>query len=286
MDTRLRRYATVFAKRAPIYLTVILVVGALARVTHVVDRHFIYFPSREITITPGDVGLDFEDVTFKAFDGVTLHGWYVPGAGDVTWIWFHGNGGNISSRVSNILELNRVFGINIFIFDYRGYGRSEGSPSEEGTYLDAEAAIVYVDARDDVDLHTKMYFGRSLGCAVAADMAVRHPPRGLICESGFTSIKAMARSAYPFLPGIELLVSTKYDTLSKIELVKVPVMFLYGSQDDIVPFEMSKELFEAANEPKRFYLIKGAMHNDTYEVGGEPYFNALQDFVDDIIRQE
>ena len=251
-----------------------------------IDRNFIYFPSKEITITPGDVGLDFEDVAFEASDGVKLHGWFVPAAGDITWVWFHGNGGNISSRVSNILELNRRLGINIFIFDYRGYGESEGSPSEEGTYLDAEAATAYVDARDNVNLHRIMYFGRSLGCAVAAEMATRYPPRALICESGFTSIKAMAKSAYPFLPGIELLVSTKYDTLSKVEMTDVPIMFLHGTRDDIVPFEMSKELFEAANEPKRFYAIEGAMHNDTYEVGGEPYFAALQDFIDDVIPQE
>jgi fermentation-respiration switch protein FrsA (DUF1100 family) len=127
-----------------------------------------------------------------------------------------------------------------------------------------------------------MYFGRSLGCAVAAEMALRHPPRALICESGFTSIKAMTKSAYPFLPGIDLLVTTKYDTLSKIRQVEVPAMFLHGTQDDIVPFKMSKELFEAANEPKRFYAIEGAMHNDTYEVGGEAYFRALHTFVDDM----
>ena len=196
------------------------------------------------------------------------------------------NGGNISNRTTNILELNRRLGINVFIFDYRGYGRSEGSPSEEGTYLDAEAATAYVDARDDVDIHKKMYFGRSLGCAVAAEMAVRHPPRALICESGFTSIKAMAKSAYPFLPGIDLLVTSKYDTLSKIRQVIVPVMFLHGDRDDIVPFEMSQQLFEAANEPKRLYAIEGAMHNDTYEVGGESYFGALKKFIDDVIEQE
>ncbi len=285
MITPLRRYATVFEKRGAIYLAVILAVGALLRFSHLVDRYLIYFPSREITITPGEVGLDFEDMVFEASDGVKLHGWFVPGGRDVTWIWFHGNGGNISSRVSNILDLNTRLGTSIFIFDYRGYGRSEGSPSEEGTYLDAEAAIAHIRSRG-VDSEKVMYFGRSLGCAVAAEMAIRHPPRALICESGFTSIKAMARSAYPFLPGIEFLVTTKYDTLSKIRQVNVPVMFLHGDQDDIVPFKMSQELFEAANEPKRFHAIKGAMHNDTYDTGGREYFVALSDFVGDVIQKE
>lgn len=285
MNPRYRRYATVFRKRVAVYLAVILAVAALARFTHVVDRFFIYFPSREITITPGDVGLDFEEVTFEASDGVKLHGWFVPGERDVTWIWFHGNGGNVSSRVPNIRDLNTRLGLSIFIFDYRGYGRSEGSPSEEGTYLDAEAAIAHIRSRG-VEAEKIMYFGRSLGCAVAAEMAIRHPPRALICESGFTSIKAMARSAYPFLPGIELFVTAKYDTLSKIKQVNVPVMFLHGDRDDIVPFEMSERLFEAANEPKRFHAILGAMHNDTYDAGGREYFVALRDFVGDVMRQE
>ncbi len=286
MTLRYRQYAAVLLRRAALVLTAVVVVGALLRCTHVVDRSFIYFPSREIEATPGDVGLDFEDVRFKASDGVVLHGWFVPGGGDATLVWFHGNGGNIGHRVGNIRELVVRLGVSIFIFDYRGYGRSEGSPYEEGTYLDAESAITYVRSREDVDPEKTIYFGRSLGCAVAAEMAIKYPPRALICESGFTSVRAITKSVYPFLPGLQLLVTTKYDTLSKIERVNAPVMVLHGDRDEIVPFSMSRELFDAAKGPERFYTIEGAGHNDTYYVGGPAYFEALREFVDEVIGEK
>ena len=283
MTLRYRQYAAVLLRRAAIFLTAVVIVGALLRCTHVVDRSFIYFPSREIEVTPGDVGLTFEDVRIKASDGVVLHGWFVTGGGDATLVWFHGNGGNISHRVNNIRELVARLDINVLIFDYRGYGRSEGSPYEEGTYLDAEAAIEHVLARDDVDEEKIIYFGRSLGCAVAAEMAIKFPPRALICESGFTSVKGMTKRVYPFLPGLQLLVTTKYDTLSKIAQLDIPVMVLHGDRDEIVPFSMSRELYDAAKGPKRFYAIEGAGHNDTYHVGGSPYFEALREFVEEVI---
>ncbi len=286
MTLRYRQSATVLLRRAALVLTAVAVVGALLRCTHVVDRSFIYFPSREIETTPGDVGLDFEDVRFKASDGVVLHGWFVRGGGSATLVWFHGNGGNISHRVGNIRELVARLGVSIFIFDYRGYGRSEGSPYEEGTYLDADAAIALVRSRDDIDPEKIIYFGRSLGCAVAAEMAIKYPPRALICESGFTSVRAMTKSVYPFLPGLQLLVTTKYDTLDKIARVDAPVMVLHGDRDEIVPFPMSGELFDAAKGPKRFYTIEGAGHNDTYHVGGPAYFKALQEFVDEVIEKQ
>ena len=286
MTLRYRQYAAVLLRRAALVLTAAVVAGALLRCSHVVDRSFIYFPSREIEATPGDVGLEFEDVRFQASDGVALHGWFVAGGGDATLVWFHGNGGNIGHRVGNIRELVERLQISIFIFDYRGYGRSEGSTYEEGTYLDAESAITYVRSRGDVDPEKTIYFGRSLGCAVAAEMAIKYPPRALICESGFTSVRAMTKSVYPFLPGLQLLVTTKYDTLSKIAWVDVPVMVLHGDRDEIVPFSMSRELFDAAKGPKRFYTIEGAGHNDTYYVGGPDYFEALREFVDEVIGEK
>ena len=286
MTLRYQRYATTLLRRAVLVLIAVFVVGALLRCSHVIDRSFIYFPSRDIEATPGDLGMHFEDISFKATDGVALHGWFVTGGGDTTLVWFHGNGGNISHRVGNIRELVERLGVNVFIFDYRGYGRSEGTPSEEGTYLDAEAAIAHLRSRDDVDPQKLIYFGRSLGCAVAAEMAIMHPPRALICESGFTSVRAMATKVYPFLPGLQFLVTTKYDTLEKIARVGVPVMVLHGDRDEIVPFSMSKELYDAVKGPKRFYTIEDAGHNDTYHVGGPPYFEALQDFVDEVTGEQ
>jgi len=263
-----------------VYGVAFLFVGTALSWSNVIDRYFIYFPSREITTTPADVGLDYDDVTFETDDGVTLHGWFVAGTTQTTVVWFHGNAGNISNRVPNILALHESIGVNILIFDYRGYGRSEGTPSEQGTYQDAEAAIRYVRSRSDVDSDQLIYFGRSLGCAVAAEMALSAPPWALVLESGFTSVKAMARRAYPFAPGIELLVRAKYDAVDKVGRVDVPVMVLHGTDDDIVPFEMGEQLFEVAqHQSKRFYAIDGAGHNDTYEVGGAHYFGAIASFV-------
>ncbi len=261
---------------------VILAIGLLARQMSFIDQQMIYFPDEELIATPADVGLEYEDVNLTASDGTKLHGWLVPGEGSITLLWFHGNAGNISHRVDNILLLNRALGVNIMILDYRGYGRSEGSPSEKGLYLDAEAAFDFLVAERGVDPETELvFFGRSLGAAVAVEMAVRHRAHALIVESGFTSVKNMAHRAFPFLPSGVLLtmVEARYDTISKIGNVDYPVMVLHGDRDELVPFELGEELFEAASDPKTFYRIRGADHNDTYHVGGEPYFEALREFI-------
>ena len=260
-------------------IAVYLVIALSARFTGLIDRYFIFFPDRDVTQDPGDRGLEFEDVYFEAPDGVRLHGWFVPGRTGATMLWLHGNGGNIGHRVGNIVELHNRLGISVFIFDYRGYGRSEGSPTEEGTYMDAEAALGYLGSRGDVDRRKVVLFGRSLGCAVAAEMATRHDVRAVVLESPFTSIRAMAKRAYPFLPGIGSLVSSRYDTLAKVRDVHVPLMVMHGDRDDTVPFDMGEEVFEAANVPKRFYRIEGAGHNDTYVAGGGGYYRALAEFL-------
>jgi fermentation-respiration switch protein FrsA (DUF1100 family) len=257
--------------------------SALAvRVFTIIDRQLIYFPDKELTASPTDVGLEYDDVFFTASDGTRLHGWYVPGDGPATLVWFHGNAGNISGRLENLSRLSRHLGVKVFIFDYRGYGRSEGKPSEGGLYLDAEAAIEYLMENRGVVPETDLVlFGRSLGVAVAVEMATRHRTRAVVLESGFTSVRAMVSGSYPFLPSGLLikLVEARFDSLAKMSTVRAPVMVLHGDRDPTVPFEHGRELFEAANDPKRFYPIRGAAHNDTYQVGGEPYFEALREFV-------
>jgi len=247
-----------------------------------IDQRLIYFPDSELIATPADVGLEYDDVNITASDGAKIHGWYVPGEGRVTLLWFHGNAGNISHRVNNIMWLNRILGVNIMIIDYRGYGRSQGKPSEDGLYQDAEAAIEFLVSERGVNPETELVlFGRSMGAAVAVEMAVRHRVRAVILESGFTSVRDMAQRIYPFLPMSLLIhaVEARYDTISKVGNVNAPVMVLHGDRDEIVPFKLGEELFEAASEPKVFYRIRGAGHNDTYYVGGEPYFQALKEFV-------
>ena len=225
---------------------VILATGLLARQMSFIDQQMIYFPDEELIATPADVGLEYEGVNLTASDGTKLHGWLVPGEGNITLLWFHGNAGNISHRVDNILLLNRALGVNIMILDYRGYGRSEGSPSEKGLYLDAEAGFEFLVSERGVDPETELvFFGRSLGAAVAVEMAIRHRARALILESGFTSVKNMAHRAFPFLPSGALLtmVEARYDTISKIGNVEYPVMVLHGDRDEIVPFKLGEELF-------------------------------------------
>jgi fermentation-respiration switch protein FrsA (DUF1100 family) len=250
------------------------------------EKYAIYVPERAIETTPQDEGLAYEDVWFPATDGVRLHGWLVP-APDArfTLVWFHGNAGNISHRVDNIKSLHRSLdrGLlpNVFIFDYRGYGNSAGSHSdlsEEATYRDADGALAYLAGRQDLARTKFVYFGRSLGAAIAVEAARRRPPAALILETPFTSIKDMARLALPFLP-VGALLRTKYDSLSKIPEIRVPLLLLHGDRDDVVPYEQGRRLFEAANQPKTFYTIRGARHNDTYIVGGQPYFDAWARFL-------
>ncbi len=265
-------------------LTCVLIIASIiaARQCNLLDNSLLFFPSKGITNTPADVGLYFEDVSFFASDGTQLHGWFVPGTSDDTLVWFHGNAGNISNRVDNVLLLSRNLGVNVFIFDYRGYGRSEGKPSEQGIYLDADAALEYLRSRDDIDSSKLILFGRSLGGAVAAEMAVRHTAKAVIMESSFTSVKAMARSVRPwfavFLP-THLLVRSRFDSLANMPNIQIPVMIVHGDRDETVPFSMGRELFAAANQPKRFYTIEGANHNNTHLVGGARYFNALREFI-------
>ena len=258
-----------------------LLIGGLAALflSGVIERYFIYFPAKKLLGDPAYQGLAFEEVSFATSDDVRLHGWFVPGQNEVTWLWFHGNAGNISHRLENLKLVHDELGVSVFLFDYRGYGHSQGRPSERGTYRDAEAALAYLRSRRDIREERIVYFGRSLGAAVAVGLATRHSPYALILESPFPSIPDMARRAYPFLP-IRPLLRTRYDSLAKIGQVEVPVMVLHGDRDSTVPIEAGRKLFEAAGEPKEFYAIRGAEHNDTYVVGGQGYFSALRRFLE------
>jgi uncharacterized protein len=257
-------------------VVMILLLGVVY--TGMFENHFIYFPMGEMEADPSSLALPFDDVYFVTQDGVKLHGWFVLGESGLTWLWCHGNAGNISHRLENLALLHQELGVSIFLFDYRGYGHSEGKPSEKGTYLDAEAALAYLNSREDVDSSRILYFGRSLGAAVAVELATRQPPAALILESSFPSVPYMARRLYPFLPVWPLL-RTKYDALSKMTQIDVPLLVLHGDSDDIVPLEAGRKLFEAAQTEKSFYTIRGAGHNDTYLVGGQAYFDELRRFL-------
>ena len=248
--------------------------------TGFIERRLIYHPEKALDSDPSTLGLAYEDAVFTASDGVRLHGWYVPGSTDVTFLWFHGNAGNISHRLHNLKEMHDELAVNIFIFDYRGYGQSRGTPSEQGTYLDTKAALDYLRARDDVSIDKIVYYGRSLGGAMAVELATQEPPYGLVLESSFPSVTYMAQKANP-LPLWRLL-RTKYDSAAKVPHLQAPLLQMHGDSDDTVPLEAGRTLFEAANTPKEFYVIPGADHNDTYLVGGTAYWEKLREFIDSL----
>lgn len=257
-----------------------------------IEKGLIFHPDKSKGIATPDVyGIKYDDVTFQTEDGLNLHGWFVSGkksspdadlpAGRTdmhTLLWFHGNAGNINHRLDNLKMIYERVPVNIFIIDYRQYGRSEGKVSEEGTYLDARAALAYLHSRKDINQEKIIFFGRSLGSAVAVHLALEEQCRALILETPFTSILEMGKKLYPYLP-VRLLLKTKYDSLSKIRNIKVPILIMHGDKDKLVPFEHGKRLYDMANEPKEFYTIPGAGHNDTHIVGGEEYFEVIKNFV-------
>ena len=250
-----------------------------------IEKGLIFHPEKSNdSVTPDVYGIKYDDVTFQTEDGLNLNGWFVPGkkhspdADLHTLLWFHGNAGNINRRLDNIKMLYERVPVNVFIIDYRQYGRSEGKVTEEGTYLDARAALAYLHSRDDINNEKIIFFGRSLGSAVAVHLALEEKCRALILETPFTSILEMGKKLYPYLP-VSLLLQTKYDSLAKIKNIKVPILVMHGDQDKLVPFEHGRELYEAANEPKEFYTIPGAGHNDTHIVGGDEYFDVIKRFV-------
>ena len=251
--------------------------------TGFIERRLIYHPEKGLASDPSKIGLAYEDVVFTTGDGVQLHGWFVPGSRDLTFLWFHGNAGNISHRLGNLKEMHDELAVNIFIFDYRGYGQSQGTPSEQGTYFDAKAALDSLRSREDVPMDQIVYYGRSLGGAIAVELATQETPYGLVLESSFPSVPYMAQKANPFLPLWRLL-RTKYDSAAKVPHLQVPLLQIHGDIDDTVPLEAGRSLFEAANTPKEFYVIPSADHNDTYLVGGPAYWEKLREFTNSLSR--
>lgn len=249
-----------------------LLIGGLAIAF---EHSFIYFPSRDLVATPKSIGLAFEDARFGP-DG-RLHGWFVPGAGPLTILWFHGNGGNISHRLEWLSRVRSRLGANVFIFDYQGYGLSGGQPAEDNTYEDARAALAFLQARADVDPQRIVYYGKSLGGPIAVQLATETPPYRLILQSSFTSIQDMARLHYPFLP-VGRFLRTRYASLDKIGRVQAPTLVVHGEVDETVPPQHARLLFEAAAEPKRLFLVEGAGHNDLAAIGGARYLEVMREF--------
>lgn len=266
-------------------LVLLLVSCGGARAFDSMDRHFIFFPDRTLQATPEAVGLVYEEVLFPAADGILLHGWYLPGDRNKPLVLFaHGNAGNISHRIDNLTGFHRL-GLPVFIFDYRGYGRSVGQTTEQGTYQDIRGALAWLRQRGWTP-GSMIYFGRSLGAAVALQLALEEPPAALVMESAFTSVASLGWRLQPVSYALFgwWAISSRYDNLAKIGQLRCPLLLFHGDRDRIVPPAMARRLFDAAPQPKTLYLIPGADHNDTCEIGGSAYWQQWRDLIGQLAR--
>lgn len=252
--------------------------GLLAGMVYLMQGRMIYLPDnpgRELSGTPADAGMDFEDVTLETADGVTVFGWFVPGRSHRVLLFFHGNAGNISHRLESIRQLHGL-GLSVFIVDYRGYGRSGGKPTEQGMYLDAQAAWAYLLDRgfspDEI-----VVFGRSLGASVAAHLAARRRPLALILESGFTSVPDVAADLYPWLP-VRLLSRISHSTREYVGNVRCPVLVVHSREDEIIPFRHGQAIYQSAPEPRTFVELHG-LHNDAHVRDERTYLDGLGAFL-------
>jgi len=239
---------------------------------YILQPKLLYVPMREVLFTPAEVNLEFENVIFKTADGLQLNGWFIPAQNSQFTILFcHGNGGNMTHCLDSV-DIFHNLGLNCFIFDYRGYGESGGKPSEEGTYLDAQAAYKWLTEEKKVPPGDIIVFGISLGGSIAAHLASKSKVAALVIESTFTSYADIGSRFYPYMP-VRLFARFGYKTIQFIKDIRCPVMLIYSRDDEVVPFEFGLELFNSANEPKEFVEIFGG-HNDCFLVSGELYKNA------------
>lgn len=239
----------------------------------------IFHPSPGADLRPERLGLVAKDVYLDTADGVRIHAFWLPASGATRALLFlHGNAGNASHRLPNAADL-AALDIAVLLLDYRGYGLSAGKPSETGVYRDARAALSHLTGELGFAEDRVVVFGRSLGGAVAVDLVQDRAVAGVVLESTFTSLAGMARSillpAAPFVRG-------RFDSVTKIRRLRAPVLFFHGDRDEIVPYPLGRELFDAAPEPKWFETIERAGHNDTLAVGGRAYLERIGRFLDEV----
>lgn len=239
-----------------------------------------HLPGRALEATPASVGLAYEDAAPETADGVRLHGWFVPAERPrATLLFFHGNAGNISHRLDSIRLFNEL-GLDVFILDYRGYGRSGGRPGEAGTRLDARAAWRYLVETRGIPPARVIIFGRSLGAAVAAELAGEHRPAALILESAFTSVPDIAQDAYWYLPA-RWLSTFEYATINEVRGSAAPVLVIHSRDDEIIPYHHGRAVYEAAPEPKRLLTLRGS-HNNGFLLSEAAYRRGIDAFLTEI----
>ncbi|NMF59124.1 alpha/beta hydrolase [Pseudanabaena yagii] len=275
----------------PVIRVLVLAYIGLAIALYFGQANMVFMPSKDVLETPKSIGLKFEDIQLTTKDNVNLSAWFVPAKdnnpiGKAVILFCHGNGGNIGNRVS-YLPIFKDLGLATFLFDYRGYGKSEGQPSEEGTYKDVEAAWQYLTQERKIPPQKIIIYGESLGGAIASYIAQttaqqnpQNPAAGLILASTFTSISDRAAELYPFLP-IRLLSKFSYNSIERLPNIKIPVLIIHSNEDEIIPFHHGEKNFQVANAPKKLVKLRGD-HNGGFLDSLETYRNGINEFVQKI----
>jgi len=263
-------------------ITLAVSVFTILLLFYFLQNKLLYYPDRGLPPLPTVQVPAVERVEFSATDGVKLVSWWLPPKpGRPTVLFFQGNAGNISDRSDRLMDCTE-HGWGLLLLGYRGYGDSAGSPDETGIGLDARAALEWLRTRPDVEGKKLVYYGESLGCGFASELAVAEPPACLVLEAPFKSLKAIAAVHYPWLP-TSILVKGKLDNLANVARLKCPLLVAHGTRDEIVPFEHGRAVFDTAPEPKQFCELK-SRHNDMPESGGKQYRAKVAAFVEAAVK--
>jgi len=254
--------------------------GAIVGLAFAFQDQLLFQPSSRLLATPDDAGMNYETVRLNTEDGETLHGWWIPApdAARGTLLFFHGNAGNISGRLESVQQFHRL-GLNVLIVDYRGYGKSTGSPSEAGIYKDAEACWRHLTEALGIAPGDIVLFGRSMGGGPATWLATRHRPGAVILESVFTTVPDVGAHHYSFLP-VRALATNQFDNESRVAEIDAPTLHIHSRDDRVVPFNLGRRVYEAAAEPKQFLEIQGG-HNDGFLVSADEYLRTIDGFLEE-----
>ena len=281
--------STVPLRKRALNLAIEILIGyvLVLLLVRVFESHFVFFPNY-----PSRQREDWkpkwfpvEDAWLTAADGTRLHSWWIPNdKANLTFVAFHGNAGGVADR-AEVYQFLRETPANVLAVEYRGYGRSEGKPSEAGIYQDAEAAYQYLVSSKHIPPKTIVLFGQSLGTAVAAHLAAQHEVGAVVLEAPFPSASRVAGKAFPFLPGLSLLVRSQFDTQQRVQEISAPIFVVHCNQDPVIPFTFGKEVFAASREPKAFLEINGACHEEASMIAPEKYRIALQSFLSKMPRE-
>ncbi len=266
-------------------LTIILLgYVALVLLMWLFQARLLYQPmGRSLVGTPSDIGLEWQDVHLTTSDDVQLHAWWIPATEPRgALLFFHGNAGNISHRSASIEHFNRL-GLSVLIVDYRGYGQSEGRPSEQGTALDARAAWQWLTQEQGVAPEKTVLFGRSLGAAVAAELATEVGPAGVILESPFRSVPDLGQRLYPFLP-VRWLSRFQYPVIDQVPEIRSPILIIHSRDDEIVPYTEGEAVYNAANEPRQLLTLRGG-HNNAFLVSERQYLAHIDAFLAEVFDE-